>query len=457
MPRTGWFGVGLAIMLGGAVTAHAQTLQPVPSKAPAPMPASVMHGSAAPMPQISWMTLPDGTRVQVTGTLPAQYTQQETPPAEQPRFAEEQAPAEPEAPLGPTPPESLGYLQTDNMKDARLNLFGWFDFGYTTASNGKGILPVETRENRFGNEFLFNQIAVVLERTLDPENLSFGFRIEPYGGADAALLNPLGSVEKHPDPRFGFDFRQLYLSAHLPILTDGGVDVKAGRMYTVIGYESAMAPYRPFYSNDYQWFYAQDGANTGIQTNWHITPQLNWINGVTMGANTFFTERGESDVYYTQINYWLQEAKRTLLSFTLFTGDQAFISAGTWATVIEFRIQQNWNKYLTQIIQSDEGWESDVAGLGDTQFQSLYNIFVYHLNCTWDLTNRIEWFGDAEGARTGFRTAYEEITIGADYHPAKFVSLRPEIRWDYANDARIWRHGQDHYDLTAAVDCLLKF
>jgi len=379
-------------------------------------------------------------------------------PAEQPRLAEEQAPAEGgEGPLGPTPPENLGFLQTDAMKDARLNIFGWFDFGYTSASNGKGILPVETRENRFGNEFLFNQIAVVIERTLDPENLSFGFRIEPYGGADAALLNPLGSVEKHPDPRFGFDFRQLYLSAHLPILTDGGVDVKAGRMYTVIGYESAMAPYRPFYSNDYQWFYAQDGANTGIQTNWHVTPQLNWINGLTMGANTFFTERGESDVYYTQINYWLQEEKNTLLSFTLFTGDQAFISAGNWATVIEFRIQQNWSKYLTQIIQSDEGWEHNVPGLGDTQFQSLYNIFVDHLSCTWDLTNRIEWFGDSEGARTGFKTAYEEITVGADWHPAKWVQVRPELRWDYANDARVWRHGQDHYDLTAAVDCLLKF
>jgi hypothetical protein len=217
---------------------------------------------------------------------------------------------------------------------------------------------------------------------------------------------------------------------------------------------AAIVPSTP---TTYQWFYAQDGANTGIQTNLHISKQLDWINGATMGANTFFTERGESDVYYTQINYWLQEEKKTLLSFTLFTGDQAFISAGTWATVIEFQIQQNWSKYLTQIIHSDEGWESDVPGLGDTQFQSLYNIFVYHLNCTWDLTNRIEWFGDAEGARTGFRTPYEEITIGADYHPAKFVSLRPEIRWDYANDARIWRHGQDHYDLTAAVDCLLKF
>ena len=115
------------------------------------------------------------------------------------------------------------------------------------------------------------------------------------------------------------------------------------------------------------------------------------------------------------------------------------------------------NRCLTQIIQSDEGWEHNVPGLGDTQFQSLYNIFVYHLTCAWDLTNRIEWFGDSEGARTGFKTPYEEVTVGADWHPAKWIQFRPEIRWDYANDTRVWRHGQDHCDLTAAVDCLLKF
>jgi hypothetical protein len=31
----------------------------------------------------------------------------------------------------------------------------------------------------------------------------------------------------------------------LPILTEGGMDVKLGRMNTIIGYNGFLAPYRP--------------------------------------------------------------------------------------------------------------------------------------------------------------------------------------------------------------------
>jgi hypothetical protein len=42
---------------------------------------------------------------------------------------------------------------------------------------------------------------------------------------------------------------------HLPILTDNGMDFKIGRMNTIIGYNGFLAPYRPFYPSDYQFFY----------------------------------------------------------------------------------------------------------------------------------------------------------------------------------------------------------
>ena len=90
---------------------------------------------------------------------------------------------------------------------------------------------------------------------------------------------------------FGQDFRDLYLSAHLPIVTDGGVDVKFGRMNTIIGYNGFLAPYRPFYSSDYQFFYSQDGAFTGFLTDLHVNHRLDIWNGMTLGANTFFTLR----------------------------------------------------------------------------------------------------------------------------------------------------------------------
>jgi hypothetical protein len=76
------------------------------------------------------------------------------------------------------------------------------------------------------------------------------------------------------------------------------MNIKVGRMNTIIGYNGFLAPYRPFYSSDYQFFYSQDGAFTGILTQLHVTKQLDVWNGVTLGANTFFERRSESSYCY---------------------------------------------------------------------------------------------------------------------------------------------------------------
>src|SRR5204863_4446875 len=162
---------------------------------------------------------------------------------------------------------------------------------------------------------------------LAQERFSIGFNSTFYMGADAALLRPLGGIASSSST-FGYDFRNLYVSMHLPILTEGGLDVRAGRMGTVIGYESALAPYRPFYSNDYQWFYSEDGAWTGFLTNLHVSKQLDFLNGLTFGANTFFTKRSEdSYCYIGQVNYWLTEEKNTLVSASLHLGENAIFGA----------------------------------------------------------------------------------------------------------------------------------
>ena len=136
-----------------------------------------------------------------------------------------------------------------------------------------------------------------------------------FAGSDAALGAAKGGIGFPPgNPQFGQDFRDLYLSAHLPILTDGGVDVKVGRMNTIIGYNGFLAPYRPFYSSDYQFFYSQDGAFTGFLTDLHVNSRLDIWNGMTLGANTFFTLRSnDSYCYIGQVNYWVTDEKRTRL------------------------------------------------------------------------------------------------------------------------------------------------
>jgi len=348
--------------------------------------------------------------------------------------------------------------------DSGVRAYGWAEGGYTYASVDPGRLATEPRENRFGNELLANQIGIVLERPLKQEGLNFGFNMTYYAGADAALLQPKGGIDDPPDnPRFSHDFRQLYASAHLPVLTEGGVDVKAGRMGTIIGYNGALAPYRPFYSSDYQWFYSQDGAWTGVLTNWHVNKQLDILNGVTFGANTFFTKRSEDSICYIgQINYWTSEEKKTLLTASVHCGRDAILAApglgGDFDTVVELRVLHNWSENFTQIIQSNMGWDSNTP-VGTGAWYGLYTIGVLHLSETYDALARLEWFDDVGGTRTGISTNYEEVTLGTNWHPRKWIEFRPEIRGDFAGRPAFGRGGvpRDRAQFTSVMSALIKF
>jgi Putative beta-barrel porin-2, OmpL-like. bbp2 len=430
-------GLGLAILLGGSVVARGQ----------APLP----NDGSAPPSAIKSEIKKDSTPVDGKGPQAAPVTIIETPQAEEP-------------PLGPTAPEDVKLFMNspfgDHLNEHGIRLYGWLDGGYTYSSTGPGLLATEPRENRYGNEILGNQAAIVLEKTLRQDEFNIGFNATLYGGADAALLRPLGGFTT-TDPRFGVDFRQLYISAHLPVLTDGGVDLKVGRMGTIIGYESALAPYRPLYSNDYQWFYSEDGAWTGALANLHVNKQLDVLAGVTMGANTFFTMRGQSPCFIGQINYWLQEEKKTMVTASVHVGDQAIFAApglaGNLDTVVEFRIFHNWSKYLSQVVQTNMGWDQDIPGVGTGSWYGVHTIIMYHLTEKVDLTLRPEWFEDVQGTRIGVKGNFEEVTLGFDYHPCKYVSFRPEVRGDWSENPAFGPQGDKKNQLTAAFEVLLKF
>ena len=238
MHKKTWYALGLATLLGGATALEAQTTYVSADAEP----------SASAIPVYRIPADPMGVR-QAVAQQPAPATPEPaTTPGETILRPSDTVPEQGEEPkLGPTLPEDVKLFENifgdwHRGCGPSCRLYGWLDAGYTYASTGHGLLTVEPRENRFGNEFLLNQAAIVLDKPLDPNQLSFGFNATFYAGADAALLRPEGGFTT-TDPRFGADFRQLYVSAHLPVLTEGGVDVRAGRMGTIIGYESALAPY----------------------------------------------------------------------------------------------------------------------------------------------------------------------------------------------------------------------
>ena len=321
--------------------------------------------------------------------------------------------------------------------------------GYNGVSVGPGLLSTQTRQNRFGDEFLLNQIGWVIEKPLREDQFDIGFMMRYFAGADAALGAPKGGIDSSPNPHFGQDFRDLYLSMHLPVLTDNGVDFKIGRMNTIIGYNGFLAPYRPFYSSDYQFFYLQDGAFTGFLLDFKVSSRLSIWSGMTLGANTFFVNRSSrSYCYIGQVNYWLTDEQRTRLTASVYTGPNAIFAApnmaGNHVTMVELRIQQDWSPRFTQVVQSNMGWDSGTP-VGTGSWYGLYTIGIYHLTNKIDINGRAEWFDDVKGTRTGINTNYSEVTAGLNWHPLRWLEFRPEIRGDFAGAPAFGRNGAHNY------------
>jgi hypothetical protein len=383
-------------------------------------------------------------------------------------IAEEITPGRTQPGLGPTPVSDVRFLMdalglAHVFGDSGVRAFGWIEGGYTGASSGRGQLATETRQNRYGDEFLLDQIGLVLQRPLKEDQFDIGFNIRYFAGADAALGQPKNGIGfPVTNPRFSQDFRDLDLQMHLPIITEGGMDFKIGRMNTIIGYNGFLAPYRPLYSSDYQFSYSQDGAFTGFLTNLHVSKQLDIWNGMTLGANTFFSMRSNDSVCYIgQVNYWVTEEQKTRLTASIYAGPNAILAApglaGTFDTIVELRVQHNWNKYFTQVIQSNMGWDSNTS-VGTGSWYGLYTIGILHMTCTWDAIGRVEWFDDVKGTRTGIDTNYSELTLGANWHPNSYLEVRPEIRGDFAGAPAFGGGGPRlHSQFTGAISALIKF
>ena len=374
--------------------------------------------------------------------------------------------------LGPVLPEDLkpigSIIQSNSgsnwAADQRLRFFGWVEGGYTWSSTGSGLLAVEPRENRFGNTWLLDQAAFVLERTLAPE-WSWGFRGEFYMGADAALLHPVNGFGP-PGDKFSTDFRQAYLSLHAPVLTDGGIDFKFGRQYVPLGYETTMAPYRPMYSLSYAWCYAENGAMTGGTATFHVNPRLDLIAGVTLGVNSLYELQGRAPDYILRGLYWVDSDKRTRLVGTFYTGPKPIASAeghlGRWYYVEELQLSHDLNRRLTLVSDSNFGWERQDPGndLQTSQWYGAYGMAIIHVQRHLDVNFRPEWFYDADGSRTGARAHYCELTSGLNIMPTRWLNFRPEIRWDGATHSVFGpmdETSRKKDQWTFAFDMLLKF
>ena len=351
------------------------------------------------------------------------------------------------------------------------------------------------------NQFQLNQVLLTANKPLDPKDSDYqwGFKAQLMYGSDARYTQFLGELNRvAPNQRYQLDVVEANVLAHVPWLTEGGIDLKAGQYPTPLGYETIDPSTNPFYSHSYIFQFGLPFKHTGGLTVTHVNSLLDIYSGVDTGTNTTWGPLGEDNGAIGGVggfNLTFLDGNLTILALTHFGPDDATralspigVNAnGQWRFYNDVMMTWKATDSLTLVTEANlvrDGYgvaNKPVNGMGIAQYAS------YSLTDTITLNGRVEYwrddnnffvasfpsnngpilaqqgFGPFVHAAPGTNTTYGALTIGFTWKPdvpAPITGLliRPEFRWDHAfTNNHPFNAQTDNNAATLGVDAVLTF
>lgn len=349
--------------------------------------------------------------------------------------------------------------QSEFMQDSGLNVGGWLSFGFTYNSNDPGDNfngPVTFNDR--AEEFQVNQLYLFIERAVDTESNSWdiGGRADILYGTDAGFTQAAELDDELIDDRtsrfYKLAFPQFYAEVFAPV--GNGITAKIGHFYTIIGNEVVTSPDNFFYSHAYTMQYAEPFTHTGVLFETPITNNFSLTAGAVLGWDNF---GDDTDIwnFLGGIN-WTSDDEATSIAIAAVQGvvSEARPNDDRW--VYSVVISHDITDRLHYLIQHDHGREEGaIAGSSrDAEWYGINQYLTYDISDTLTAGLRAEWFRDDDGTRVvapiraavqtsgtnGVGTSYYAITAGLNVKAANWITVRPEVRYDWADG------GDDPFD-----------
>ncbi|HLY88469.1 MAG TPA: outer membrane beta-barrel protein [Acetobacteraceae bacterium] len=437
----------------------------------------------------------------VSATAPAALAQTAAPPI---------APAAPPAAAAPAPapaPAAAADQPPPGLWVNGIHFYAQLDAGIMGNPSGPNDgLNFGRLFDDHANQVQLNQLLLTANKPLDPKDPGYqwGFKAQVMYGSDARYTQFLGELNRvDPNQRYQLDIVEANILAHLPWLTSGGIDIKAGQYPTPIGYETIDPSTNPFYSHSYIFNFALPFKHTGLLAVTHVNDMLDIYSDIDTGTNTTFGPLGDNNGAIGGIggfNLTLMGGKLTVLALTHFGPDQAtrLLSGGFAAAGLPtVNANGQWRFYNDVVVTykatdaltlvTETAFARDGFGavgkpanaIGIAQYAS------YALTDTLTLNGRIEYFRDDNNffvasypsnngpilaqqgfapfvhAAPGTNSTYGEMTFGVTWKPPlpapiTGLAIRPEIRWDHAfTNNHPFNAQLDNNSVTLGVDAVL--
>jgi hypothetical protein len=366
------------------------------------------------------------------------------------------------------PPWRLfGCHNENNCHD--INQRGWVNGGIMTnfdppASNFNGPVTFADRD-----EPLLNQAYYIFEKqtvaNTEQGCIGWGGRLDLMWGSDYRFNISRGlsayddfTAQWDTNRFYGLDIPQMYAE-----VGNKRASLKLGHFYTIIGFESVMAPENFFYTHAYTMQYGEPFTHTGTLATFNLNDQVSFFSGITNGWDNFeevnqnhhsilngvtFTASDKHSKLALANHYGKEEVQAGTLT-TLAPLDERSITSMVYSRDLTDRLQ--W------VIQSDIGYQENVFNSGQRgEWYGVNQYLFYKKNCCWTYGLRAEWFRDDDGFRVapagdyahlgpatnnnpagagGFQGDFFEISLGANWKPygRPNLTIRPELRYDWYN------------------------
>ena len=348
--------------------------------------------------------------------------------------------------------------ETSLLKDAGIEVGLWASAGVTGNSNGNTNEPVLFNDRV--NEFMLNELNFYIERAVNTEGDSwdFGGRMDFMYGTDARFTQATGWDSNWNNHNAGgyYDIAmpQLYVEIFAPI--GNGITAKFGHFYTTIGNEVVTAPDNFFYSHAYTMLYAEPFTHTGAMFSYDINNNFSINGGTVIGWDNMTDNAGAWS--FLGGGSWTSDSEATSVTVQIISGDTSDTESSN-RTMYSIVATHDFTDKFHYLIQHDFGTQAQANSVG----QVASNWFGINQYFTVDITDdlaiglRAEWFNDKANARVSNTGAnYLAASLGLNYSPLSWFKVRPEIRYDWA-DEDVFNGGADHDQIAIAMDMIVTF
>jgi len=339
-------------------------------------------------------------------------------------------------------------------KKLGLSLYGFVDASYTQNfnnpspnSNGNALRIFDVDSNSFRP----HMAQIVLERegkTGGSMEDRGGFRIKLNYGEDAQLTGGSiignvptegaggtvneGEANEHVDFDSGddFDFQEAYVQFIAPI--GNGLDLRIGRMNTLIGYEVIESPLNPNFSRSWLFGFGEPFTTTGIRGSYEFNDMVS----LSIGVINDFTGAQSDTNNSKSVESLVSIAPMDNVGIYLFGfwGPEGAIGASDsdrvmFGGIVDVQLTDQAEVVLEGYYGNFANDPSVVEG-SNTRWDGVAGYFIYDFTDKWGARLRAEVFEDEGGALTGMTQTLWEFTSTLQYKPIPSIITRAEFRYD---------------------------